>query len=263
MHFADEGAEEAKVAMGGGAEIFAGGGAMNVSDVGSDGEMHGDGNFRAVGGGEDAAVEKLGASVFVIEKFAGGFAESDAGAARESGHFVDDAAGLFGHAEFAFTEDGFDVFGSAADHGDFEIVDERGAVHGDAGDEAAAKKIDENGAEADFDDVSAHAPENCARLRAGFDDGLGDGAKVFGGKDARERAEEFGEGFALAVGLGELADADFAGTRGERVGAKAVEVERLSFVEAWRFARQLGHRRSERQCFIASDYIWFVVDLRP
>lgn len=238
VHFANEGAEQAEVAMGRSAEIFAGGVAMNVGDVGSDGEMHSDGNFRAIGSGEDALIEMPGVRAFVIEEFAGGFTEADAGAAREGGHFVDDAAGLFGHAEFAFAEDGFNVFGSAADHGDFEIVYERGTVHGDAGDEAAAEKVYEDGAEADFDDVSAHAPENRARLRAGFDDGLGDGAQVFGGENARERAEEFGEGFALAVGFGELADADFAGARGERIGAKAVEVERLGFVEARRFARQ-------------------------
>jgi hypothetical protein len=238
LHFADEGAEELEVVMRGGAEIFSGSAAMNVGDVRADGEMDGDGNFCAIGSGENALVEMAGACALVIEDFAGGFAEADAGAACESGHFVDDAAGFVGHAEFAFAEDGFDVFGSASDHGDFEIVDERGAVHGDAGDEAAAEKVDEDRAEADFDDVSAHTPENGTRLRAGFDDGLRDGAKVFGGEDARERAEKFGEGFALARRFGELADADFAGTRGERVGAEAVEVERLSFVEARRFGRQ-------------------------
>jgi len=36
----------------------------------------------------------------------------------------------------------------------------------------------------------------------------------------------------------ELADVDFAGARGERAGAEAVEAERASFVEACGFARQ-------------------------
>ena len=245
--------------MRGGAEIFAGRGAMNVGDVRANGEMHGDGDARAIGGGENALIEMLGASLFVVEQFTGGFAEANAGAARERGHFVDDLASFLGHAEFSFAEDGVDVLGGASNHGDFEIVYQGGTVHGDSADEAAAQKIDEHRAEADFDDVTAHAPENGARVRAGFHDGLGDGAQVFGGENARERVEKLGEGFALAIGLGELSDADFAGARGKRIGAEAVEIERLGFVEARRFARQLGHH-VKRSYWLRSDASDFNVD---
>lgn len=215
--------------------------------------MNRDGDLRVIRGGENAVAEVLRVDIFPREKLSGGFAEADISAFREGGHFVERTAGFLGHAEFAFAENGFDVFGRAADHGDFKIVDERGAVHGDSGDEAAAKKIDQQRAEADFDDVSADAPENRAGLRTRVEDGAGDKAKVFGGENARQGVEKFGEGCALAMRLGELADVDFAGARGERIGVKAVKVERLSFVEAWRFARQLGHRLGEVKGFDQAD----------
>lgn len=224
--------------MRGGAQIFARRSAMNVRNVRADGEMHGDGDFRAIGGGENAVVEMLRVGIFLREELSGGFAEADTGAFRESGHFVERTAGFLGHAEFAVAENGFDIFGRAADHGDFEIVDEGGAVHGDSADEAAAKKIDQQRTETDFDDVSADTPENPAGLRARVEDGAHDEAKVFGGENARQGVEKFGEGRALAMRLCELADVDFAGARGERVGVQAVKVEWLSFVEACGFARQ-------------------------
>src|SRR5579864_8368655 len=225
--------------MRGGAEIFSRGGAMNVRNVRADGEMHGDRNSRAIRGGENALVEMLRVGIFLREELPGGFAEADPRAFRERGHFVERTAGFLGHAEFSFAENGFDVFGSAADHGDFEIVDERGAVHGDSADEAATEKINQQRAEADFDDVAADAPESRAGLRTRVEDGAGDKAKVFGGENARERVEKFRERCSLAMRLGELADVDFAGARCERVGVQAVKTERLSFVEAWRFTRQV------------------------
>lgn len=127
--------------MRGGTEIFSRSGAMNVRNIRADGEMNGHGDSRGIRGGENALVEMLRVGIFSREELSGGFAEADAGATREGGHFVERTAGLLGHAEFAFAENGFDVFGRAADHGDFEIVNERGAVHGDAADEAAAKKV--------------------------------------------------------------------------------------------------------------------------
>jgi len=211
---------------------------MDVRNIRADGEMHGDGNFRSIRGGENALVEMLRVDICARQELSGSFAEADTSAFREGRHFVERAAGFLGHAEFAVAENGVDIFGSAADHGDFEIVDERGAVHGDSADEAAAKKINQQRAEADFDDVAAHAPENRAGLRARVEDGAGDEAKVFGGENARQRVEKLREGCALAMRLGELADLDFAGARREWIGVQAVKVERLSFVDAWRFARQ-------------------------
>ena len=211
---------------------------MDVRNIRADGEMHGDGNFRAVRGGENAVVEMLRVDICARQELSGGLAQADASAFRTGGHLVDRAAGFLGHAEFAFAENGFDIFGSAAGDSDFEIMDERGAVHGDSADEAAAKKINQGGAEADFDDVAADAPENRAGLRARVEDGARDEAKIFGGKNARQRIEKFREGCSLAMRFRELADLDFAWTRSQRIGVEAVEVERLRFVEAWRFARQ-------------------------
>src|SRR5487761_300025 len=168
-----------------GTQIFSRGGAMDVRNIRADGEMNGDGNSGAIGGGENALVEMLRGGFFVAQEFSGGFAEADTSALREGGHFVDGAAGFLGHAEFPFAENGVDVFGRAAGDGDFEIVDERGAVHGDSADEAAAKKVNQQRAEADFDDVAADAPENRARLRTRVEDGAGDEAEIFGGKNAR------------------------------------------------------------------------------
>jgi hypothetical protein len=50
--------------------------------------------------------------------------------------------------------------------------------------------------------------------------------------------QKFYEGRSLSMRFGELADIDFAGARGKRVGAQAVEVQGLRFVKDWRFARQ-------------------------
>ena len=176
-----------------GTQIFARRGAMDVRNIRADGEMNRDRNFGAIRGGEHALVEMLRVDIFLRKKLPGGFAEANSSAFRKGGHFVDRAARFLGHAEFSFAEHGVDIFGRAAGDGDFEIVDERGAVHGDSADEAAAQKVNEQRAEADFDDVAAHAPENLAGLRTRVEDGTGDEAKILGGEDARERIEEFRE----------------------------------------------------------------------
>ena len=49
-----ERAEKTEIAVRGGAEGFAGRGAVHVGDVGADGEMHGDWNAGEVGAREDA-----------------------------------------------------------------------------------------------------------------------------------------------------------------------------------------------------------------
>lgn len=101
--------------------------------------------------------------------------------------------------------------------------------------------------------MAADAPENRAGSRTRVEDGAGNETKVFGGENTRERVEKFREGCALAMRLGELADVDFAGARGEWIRVQAVKVERLGFVEAWRFARQLGHRLDEVKGFGQAD----------
>ncbi len=238
MHSADESAEQFEIVVRGSAEVFAGSGAMNVRNIRADGDVDSHRNFFAIGGGENAFREILRARALANEEFPRRFTEADAGAARERGHFVDVAASFFGHAEFAFAENGVNIFRSAAGHGDFEIVNQRRAVHGDAADEAAAHEVDQERAEADLDDVAAHAPENRGAASARFDDGSREGAQIFRGENVRKRIEKFGEGSALTVRLRELADADFARTRSERVGVQAVKIQRLDIVDARRFARQ-------------------------
>src|SRR6185437_4750577 len=128
-----------------GSQIFSRGGAMNVRNIRADGEMNRDGDFRAIRGGENALVEMFRVDICARQELPGGFAEADTSAFRQGGHFVERTAGLLGHAEFSFAENGFDIFGRATNHGDFEIVDERGAVHGDSADEAAAKRSTSRG----------------------------------------------------------------------------------------------------------------------
>src|SRR5712692_7393701 len=137
--------------MRGGAESGAIGGAVHVRNVRADGEMNRNGNAVLVGGNEDAGIRVLDFNGAAREKLPGGFAVADADAMRKFGEFVDVLAGFGGHAELAFAEASFDVFGGVAGERDFEIMNKRGAVHGDSRDEAAVHQIDQDGAEADLD----------------------------------------------------------------------------------------------------------------
>src|SRR6266446_329594 len=186
MHLLDESAEEAEIVMCGGAESSAVGGAVHVRDVRADGEMDGDGNAVLVRGNENAGIRVLDIDNAAGEKLSSGFAVADANALGKFGEFVDVLAGFGGHAELAFADAGFDVFGSVAGEGDFEIVDERGAVHGDSGDEAAFHQIDQHGAKADFDDMASDTPEDGFALFARDVNRAEKLAEIFGGENSGE-----------------------------------------------------------------------------
>src|SRR5258706_12539521 len=130
MHLLHQRAEEAEIEVRGGAESSAVRGGVHVGNVRADGEMHGDGDAKFVGGGQDAGVSVGNVDYGVVEELAGGFAIPEAGAHGNFGDLVQIFAGFRGHPECAGAKTGFDVFGSVAGEGDFEIVDERGAVHG-------------------------------------------------------------------------------------------------------------------------------------
>src|ERR1700730_8188705 len=182
--------------------------------------MYGDRDAKLVGGGEDAGICVGDIDYSVVEKLAGGFAVSQAGAHGDFCDLVEVFAGFRGHAEGSGTQTGFNVFGGVADESDFEIVDERGAVHGNGGDEAAAHELDEQGAEADFDYVATDAPENSFALLAGLVDGSEEAAEVGGGEEVGKRVEEFGERGIGGGRLGEIADADFALAGREGIGTQ-------------------------------------------
>jgi len=168
------------------------------------------------------------------EKLPGGFAVADSNAMRKFSEFVDVLAGFGGHAELAFTEACFDVFGGVAGQGDFEIVDERRSVHGDSGDEAAFHQIDQDGTEADFDDVAADAPEDGFALFARAVNGSEKMAEIFGGEDVGKRIEKFCERGVRGGGLRKVAYADFALARGKRIGVDRAERDRMDGVDAHR-----------------------------
>src|SRR5882672_6994398 len=122
--------------------------------------MNGDGNFVLIGGEENAGCGVFWTEFARGEEFSGGFAVADAGVGGGAGNFVEKRASFAGHAECAGAEAGFDVFGRVAAERDFEIVNECGSVHGEAGDETTAHKVVQDRAEARFDNVAAHAPED-------------------------------------------------------------------------------------------------------
>jgi len=232
MHLLDEGAEEAEVVVRGGAERGTVGGAVHVGDVRADGEMDGDGDAVFIGGDEDAGIGMLYIEDAAREELAGGFAVADSNAVRNLGHFVDVLAGFCGHAELAFAEAGFDVFGSVAGESDFEIVDEGGAVHGDAGDEPSFHQVDQDGTEADFDDMAAEAPEDGFALFARAVDCTEEMAEIFGGENVREGIEKFRERRVRGGRLREVADADFTSARVEGVGVDRAERDGMDGVDA-------------------------------
>ncbi len=143
-----------------------------------------------VGRDEDAGIRMLDWNDAAREELAGGFAVADSSAIRKFGNFVDVLAGFLSHAELAFAEAGFDIFGSAVGKRDFEIVNERGAIHGNPRNEAAFHQINQDGAESDFDDVAADSPENGSTLFARDVDGAEEMAEIFSRKNVRERIEK-------------------------------------------------------------------------
>ncbi len=186
VHLLNESAKETEVVMRGVAKRSAVGGGVHVRDVRTDGEMDRHGNAVFVRSNEDA-----GTCVFVIdaaarEELPGSFTVADVDAVRKFGEFVDVLAGFGGHAELAFTDAGFDVFGGVAGQRDFEIMDERRAVHGDAGNEAAFHQIDQDGAETDLDHVAADAPKDGLTLSSRAVDCAEEMAEIFRGKDVWE-----------------------------------------------------------------------------
>src|SRR5260370_26271005 len=170
----------------GGRESGAVGGTVHVRDIRGDAEMNGLGNGVVVGSNEDGAMRVVDIDDAAREKLAGSFAVADANALGKFGELVDVLAGFGGHAELAFADAGFDVFGSVAGEGDFEIVDERGAVHGDSGDEAAFHQIDQHGAKADFDDMASDTPEDGFALFARDVNRAEKLAESFGGENSGE-----------------------------------------------------------------------------
>ena len=232
MHLLYEGAKEAEIEVRGGTESGAVGGAVHVGNVRADGHVHGDGNAKLVGGGQDAGVRVGNVDYGVVEKLAGGFAIAQAGAHGYFCNLVEILAGFRSHAECAGAETGFDVFGSVTGEGDFEIVDERGAVHGQRGDEAAAHEIDQQRAEADLDDVAADAPENGFALLAGLVDGSEEVAEVSGGEEVGEGSEKFVQRGIRGGRLGKIAHADFALAGGKRVGLEVGEGDGAGGVDA-------------------------------
>src|SRR5712691_4960859 len=232
MHLLDERAEKAEVQMRGRAKSSAVSGAMHVRNVGSDGDVDGHRNTVVVGRDEDAGIRMLDWNDAAREELAGGFAVADSSAIRKFGNFVDVLAGFLSHAELAFAEAGFDVFGSVAGKRDFEIVNERGAIHGNPRNEAAFHQIDQDRAEADFDDVAADAPENRFALLARDVDGAEEMAEIFSGENIGKRIEEFGERTFRAGRLCKVADADFALARRKRVSVNCAERKRTDRVDA-------------------------------
>src|SRR5437867_1701239 len=234
MHLLDERAEKAEVQMRGRAESSAVSGAMHVGNVGSDGDVDGHRNTVVVGRDEDAGIRMLDRNDAAREELAGGFAVADSSAIRKFGNFVDVLARFLSHAELAFAEAGFDVFGSVAGKRDFEIVNEGGAIHGNPRNEAAFHQIDQDGAEADFDDVAADAPENRFALPARGMDRAEEMAEIFSSENIGKRIEKFAERTVGCGWLCEVADADLALSRGERVGMNRAESKGTNRVDAHR-----------------------------
>ncbi|MCU1241026.1 MAG: hypothetical protein JWO71_1752 [Candidatus Acidoferrum typicum] len=232
MHLLHQGTEETEIEVRGGAESGAVSGAVHVRNVRADGEVHGDGNAKFVGGGQDAGVRVGDVDYGVVEELAGGFTVAEAGAHGNFCNLVEILTRFRGHAECAGTETGFDVFGSVAGEGDFEIVDERGAVHSERGDEAAAHEIDEQRAKADFDYVAADAPENGFALLAGLMNRGEEIAEVGGGEEVGEGSEKFVQRGIGGGWLGKIAHADFALAGGKRIGLEVGEGNGAGGVDA-------------------------------
>src|SRR5216683_2139596 len=232
MHPLDEGAEEPEIEMRGGAQGGAVGGAVHVRNVRADGQVNRHRNAVFVSSNEDAGFGVFDFHDVTREKLAGGFAIADADALGKFSDFVKIFSGLFGHAELARAETGFDVFGSVAGERDLEVVDQRRTVHGDSGDETSLHQIDQDGTETDFDDVAADAPENGSALYARAVDGGEEMAEIIGGEDLWKGVEEFCERGIRGGSLRKVAEVDFALPRGERVSMNCAEGDGMNGIDA-------------------------------
>jgi hypothetical protein len=231
MHTLNETTEETKIEMRGSAESGAVDGGMHVGNVGADGEMNGYGNAVLVRGYENAVVSVFDFDDAAREELPGGFAIANSNALSKLGNVIDVLAGFCGHAELAFAESRFNVFGSVSGEGDFEIVEERSAVHGDSGDETAFHQIDQDRAEADFDDVATDTPDNGVLLLARAMDSVEKILKILGGEKIRERIEKFCEREVHGGRLREAADADLALAGSKRIRVDRTEGEGMNRID--------------------------------
>ena len=152
-----------------------------------------------------------------VQKLSCCLAIANANALCQLGNFIQIFAGLFGHAELAFPERGFNVLRSVPGKRDLEIVDERRAVHRDSRDEAAIHQVHQNGAETDFDHVPAHAPEDrFALLACGMHRGQ-KLPKALSGKNMRQGIQKFCQRYACGRRLGKFAHVHLAFARRQRI----------------------------------------------
>src|SRR5271169_3390515 len=152
----------------------------------------------------------------------------------ELGDFVDAPTGFLGHAELAFAECGFHIFGSAAVQRNFEIVDECGTVHGDAGNVAFVDQVNQDGRETHLDNMATDAPEDGPAALARPVNRTSEIVQILSRQNFRQRIEEFCEGSAAGCGKREIMRGDFALTRGEGISPNTAKRYRLDGINAHR-----------------------------
>ncbi len=117
--------------------------------------------------------------MIAIDVVPDGFSEPLAVLCAERDGFVQDAAGVFGHAEAAFVDLGVHFFRCVPHERQLEIVDDAGSVHGHGRDDAAFHEIDEERGEAHLDHMSADTDDDRPPLAMGRRDCGRHGAQCF------------------------------------------------------------------------------------
>src|SRR5207248_4849290 len=131
MHLLGQRAEQAKIAMRGVPKSRAFRRWVHVWNVGADGEMYSHRNPPLERRRKDAGFRVLRLDDAAVKKLSCRLPIANANALCQLGNFIQIFARLFGHAELAFPERGFNVLRSVPGKRNLKIVDERRAVHRD------------------------------------------------------------------------------------------------------------------------------------
>jgi len=128
-----------------------------MNDVGAHGDMDGDRNAELGTGGQNARGPVRKPSFRAVYVTAHRFAQTLTVAMAFCDRFIEEAAGIFRHAESSVIDLVVDFLGRMAHEGELKVMNDAGTVHGHRSHESLLHPADQNGREPDFDHVSADA----------------------------------------------------------------------------------------------------------
>ena len=235
VHSFDQRAEQAEVAVRGGAQRSAVGAGVDVEDVRAQRQVHQEGNLSFVGLGQQTYACKLGFAC-AAGRARGqvaphGFAQADLLALGVARQFVEQRAGLLRHAEASLGELCFYVLGGAARERDFKIMNQRCAGGGDALHVAALHQVDQHRRQPHFDHMAAQAPQDGLLLAPGLRQRVHQPAELRSRQDVGQRLEKVGELRPALVRPGKILGTDLRRALAERLRPQPLKLHRLEVVD--------------------------------